>query len=111
VRVCGPALASKRVDRDGEQARVFVCLFYLDSVQFCAAFRSGSARQMLVGGLTTGKSILVRCTGMVRYFHTPALAHGVVVEIHIGALVEAVMWGVVDGWGEVVVHICEAVRC
>ena len=48
---------------------------------------------------------------MVRYFHTPILAHGVVVEVHIGALVEAVVWGVVAGWGEVVVHVCEAVRC
>ena len=30
---------------------------------------------------------------MVGYFYAPALAHGVVVEVDIGALVEAVMRG------------------
>jgi hypothetical protein len=35
-------LASKSIDRDGEEARVFVRLFYLDRVQVCVEARISS---------------------------------------------------------------------
>lgn len=46
---------------------------------------------------------------MVCYLDAPTLAHGIVVEIDIGALVEAVVRGVLCRRRDVVVHICEAV--
>jgi hypothetical protein len=46
---------------------------------------------------------------MVRYFYAPALAHRVVVEVDIGAFVEAMMRGVLRRRGDVVVDICEAI--
>jgi hypothetical protein len=46
---------------------------------------------------------------MVRYFYAPALAHRVVVEVDIGAFVEAMMRGVLRRRGDVVVNICEAI--
>ena len=47
---------------------------------------------------------------MVCDFYAPALAHRVVVEIDIGAFVEAVVWRVLGRRGYVVMHICEAVE-
>jgi hypothetical protein len=47
---------------------------------------------------------------VVRYFYAPALAHRVVVEIDIGAFVEAMMWGNLGRWGDVVMDICEAIH-
>ena len=46
---------------------------------------------------------------MVCYLDAPTLAHGIVVEIDIGTLVEAVVRGVLCRRRDVVVHICEAV--
>jgi hypothetical protein len=46
---------------------------------------------------------------MVGDFYAATLLHGVVVEIDIGAFVEAVVRGFVRGRGEVVVDVCEAV--
>lgn len=46
---------------------------------------------------------------MVCYLYASALAHGVVVEIDIRALVEAVVRGDLGWWGDVVVHIGEAI--
>jgi hypothetical protein len=45
---------------------------------------------------------------MVRYFYAPTLAHRVVVEVDIGAFVEAMMRRVMGRRGDVVVDICEA---
>lgn len=47
---------------------------------------------------------------MVCDFYAPALAHRVVVEIDIGAFVEAVVRGDLARWGDVVVYICEAIE-
>lgn len=58
---------------------------------------------------TTGKGILIRRACMVRNLYAPALAHRVVVEIDIGAFVEAVMRGSLARWGDVVMDVCEAV--
>lgn len=79
------------IDREGEQARVLVCLLNLDGVQL------------------TGKGILVGCARMVRYFYAPTLAHGIVVKVDIGAFVEAMMWGLLGRWGDVVMDVCKAV--
>ena len=46
---------------------------------------------------------------MVCYLYAPALAHRVVVEVDIGAFVEAVVWGCLAGRGDVVMYVCEAV--
>jgi hypothetical protein len=70
-----------------------------------------SAGQMLLvgGGLTARKRILLWCSRMVGDFNAAALLHGVVVEVDIGAFVEAVVRGFDGWWGEVVVDVCEAV--
>jgi hypothetical protein len=62
------------------------------------------------GGHTTGEGVLVGCASMVRYFYASALAHGVMVEVDIGAFVEAVMRGLLGRWGDVVMNVCEAVQ-
>lgn len=59
--------------------------------------------------LTTCKRVLIWGARMVCYFYTPGLAHGVMVEVDIRALVEAVMRGSLRGRGDVVVHVCKAV--
>ena len=60
--------------------------------------------------LTTSKGILIRCASMVRYFNTATLPYGVMVEVDIGAFVEAVVRGFLSRWGEVVVDVSEAVE-
>jgi len=47
---------------------------------------------------------------MVRDFYAPTLAHRVVVEVDIGALVEAVVRGNLGRRGDVVVDVCEAIH-
>jgi hypothetical protein len=48
---------------------------------------------------------------MIRDLYAAALAHRIVVEVDIGAFIEAVMWGILAGWGDVVVDIREPVEC
>ena len=55
--------------------------------------------------LTARKSILLRCSGMVGDFYAATLLQGVVVEVDIGAFVEAVVRGFVRGRREVVVDV------
>tara|TARA_R110002003_G_scaffold196_1_gene15254 strand:- start:1408 stop:1662 length:255 start_codon:yes stop_codon:yes gene_type:complete len=64
---------------------------------------------VLQEGLTTSKGVLLRCASMVRYLYAPGLPDRIVVEVDIGAFVEAVMWGLLGRRGEVVVDVCEAV--
>lgn len=44
---------------------------------------------------------------MIGYFYAAALAHGVVVEVDIGAFVESVMRGMLRRRGDVVMDICK----
>jgi hypothetical protein len=69
---------------------VLVCLLNLHCVQL------------------TGKGILVGCARMVCYFYAPTLAHGVVIEVDIGAFIEAMMRGILGRRGYVVMDIREA---
>jgi hypothetical protein len=46
---------------------------------------------------------------MVRYFDAATLPYGIMVEVNIGAFVEAVVRGFVSRWGEIIVDICKAV--
>lgn len=59
--------------------------------------------------LTTSKGILIRSTGVVRYLDAARLPNGIVVEVDIGALIEAMMRGSLGRWGDVVVNVCKAV--
>jgi hypothetical protein len=45
---------------------------------------------------------------MVRYLDATALPYWVVVEVDIGAFVEAVVRGLVSWWGEIVMDVCKA---
>jgi hypothetical protein len=69
-----------------------------------------SAGQILLAGgrLTARKCVLLWCSRMVGDFNAATLLHRVVVEVDIGAFVEAVVRGFDGGWGEVVVDVCEA---
>jgi hypothetical protein len=62
-----------------------------------------------MGTLTTSKGVLVRGTSVVRYLYATSLAYGVVVEVDIGALVETMMSWLLQGWGHVVMYVCEAI--
>lgn len=68
---------------------MFVALLDLNSVQL------------------TSECILGWGSGIVGNFYASSLAHGVVIKIDIGALVEAVMRGLLRWRGEVVVDICK----
>jgi hypothetical protein len=61
-------------------------------------------------GHTASKGVLVRRASMVGYFDAAALPYWVVVEVDIGAFVEAVVRGSLAWWGDVVVDVCEAAR-
>jgi hypothetical protein len=61
-------------------------------------------------GHTAGEGILVGCASMVRYLYAPTLAHGIMVEVDIGAFVETVMRGLLGRWGDVVMDVCEAIH-
>lgn len=58
--------------------------------------------------LTTGKGILGWSSWIVCNLYTSSLTHGVVIEVDIGALVEAVVRGLLGRRGEVVMDVCEA---
>lgn len=62
-----------------------------------------------LGTLTASKGILLWRAGVVGNLYTPALSYGVVVQVDIGALVEAVVRGLLGWRGDVVVDVCEAV--
>lgn len=102
------AVSPECINSQVEQARMLVCLLYLDGVQLCVTESAGVDTAVHHWLLTASKSILLWCTGMIRDLYTASLAHGVVVEIDVGALVEAMMWGVLSWRGKVVVDICEA---
>ena len=55
-----------------------------------------------------GEGILLRCPGMVGYFKLGVMGGGVVVDVQVAALAEAVVWWFTTGVGEVVVNIGEA---
>lgn len=61
--------------------------------------------------LTPSKGVLLRRPGMVRYLYPPTLPYGVVIQIYIGRLVEAMVRGFVGGRAEVVVDVREAAPC
>jgi hypothetical protein len=63
----------------------------------------------LIFQLTTSKCILGWRSSIVGNLDPPTLAHGVVVEIDIGALIKSVVRGLLGWWGEVVMDVCEAV--
>lgn len=52
---------------------------------------------------------MVGRAGRVGDLYAAALAYGIVVEVDIGAFVEAVVRGLLGWWGDVVVDVCEAV--
>lgn len=58
--------------------------------------------------LTASECILARCSRVVRDLYASTLAHRVVIKVDVGALIEAVMRGLVGGRREVVVDICKA---
>jgi hypothetical protein len=58
--------------------------------------------------LTASKGILIWCASVVCYLYPAALPYGIVVEVDIGAFVEAVVRGLLVWWGDVVVDVCEA---
>ncbi len=55
-----------------------------------------------------GESILLRCPGMVGYFKLGVMGGGVMVDVQVAALAEAVVWWFTAGVREVVVNIGEA---
>jgi len=55
-----------------------------------------------------GEGILLRCPGMVGYFELGLMGGGVVVDVQVAALAEAVVWRFTTGVGQVVVNIGEA---
>lgn len=61
------------------------------------------------GRLTASKGVLVRGARVVCNFYATRLADGVVVEVDIGALVEAVVGWLLRRRGHVVVDVGEAV--
>lgn len=68
---------------------MLVCLFNLYRVQLAS------------------KGILVGSARVVGDFYPASLVHRVVVEVDIGAFVEAMVWRDLGGWGNVVVNVCE----
>jgi hypothetical protein len=95
-----------RVNRHG---CLYVWLALTVSSSAWAAVSSQGMYDVLQEGLTTSKGVLLRCASMVRYLYAPGLPDRIVVEVDIGAFVEAVMWGLLGRRGEVVVDVCEAV--
>lgn len=85
-------LSTERVHCQSEQTWMFKALLYLDGVQ------------------CTSKCILGRGSSIVGNLDAPTLAHGVVVEIDIGALIKPVVRGLVGWRGKVVMDICEERR-
>ena len=63
-----------------------------------------------MAALTAGKGILVWCACMVGYLYPALLLHGVVVQVDIASLVEAVVRGRVGRRREVVVNVGEAAQ-
>jgi hypothetical protein len=59
---------------------------------------------------TASKGVLVRRARVIGYFDAAALPYRVVVEVDIGAFVEAVVRGPLAWWGDVVVDVGEAAR-
>jgi hypothetical protein len=47
---------------------------------------------------------------MVCYLYSAALLYRVVVEVDIGAFVEAMVRGLVGWWGEIVMNVCKAAQ-
>ena len=94
---------------------VYLCLRYLspESLVLRIVCTDCGIQKQFVGCRPwfqlTGKGILVGCARMVRYFYAPALAHGIVVKVDIGAFVEAMMWGLLGRWGDVVMDVCKAI--
>lgn len=69
----------------------------------------GGVEARQTGRLTASKGVLVRGAGVVRDLYATRLADGVVVEVDIGALVEAMVGWFLRRRGDVVVDVCEAV--
>jgi len=90
---------------------VLICVFNSDSIQLCITTDVSSARHgaCLALRLTTSKGILFWRASMVCYLYPTTLPYGIVVEVDIRALVEAMVRGFLSRWGDVVVDICEAV--
>lgn len=58
--------------------------------------------------LTASKGILVGGSSMISNFYPSLLLNRIVVEIDVGAFVEAVVRGFPRGSVKVIVHVCEA---
>jgi hypothetical protein len=99
---------AEAVDGQGEEARVLVRVLDADCVQLWYHWVSSSLPVAGTWLLTTREGILLRRPGVVRDFDAPALLDGVVVEVDIGALVEAVVRRLVSRRGEIVVDVCKA---
>lgn len=83
------ALAGEAVDGEGEEARVLVRVVDADRVELA------------------GEGILLWRARMVRDLDAARPPYGVVVEVDVGALVEAVVRRLLVGRGDVVVHVGE----
>jgi hypothetical protein len=59
--------------------------------------------------LTASKGILIWRARMVCYLYPAALPYGIVVEVDIGAFVEAMVRRLLGWWGDVIVDVGEAV--
>jgi hypothetical protein len=104
-------LASKAIDGESEEAGVLVCVFDPNRVQFYITTEVSSCSiytRHVLGGRTASKSILVRRASMIGYFDATSLPYWIVVEVDIGAFVEAVVRGLLGWWGNIVVDVCEA---
>jgi hypothetical protein len=62
-----------------------------------------------LGQLTTSKGILLWCASMVGNLDATRLSYRIVVQVHIGSLIEAMMWGLLGRRGNVVVDVREAI--
>jgi hypothetical protein len=90
---------------------VLVRVLNPDRVQLCITTEVSSCPVCIhVLGHTASKSVLVQRARMIGYFNAAALPYWVVVEVDIGAFVEAVVRGSLAGWGDIVVDVCEAAR-
>lgn len=90
---------------------MLICVLDADCVQLYTQPRSVNELEMCLRILTSSKGILVWCAGVVGYLYATTLPYGIVVQVDIGAFVEAVVWRLLGWWGDVVVDICEATIC
>jgi hypothetical protein len=103
------ALAAEAIDSQGEEAGMLVRVLYSDRLKLYTTNNVSSLLQTpWLGKHTASKGILVWCARVVCNFNATRLPYGVMVEVDIGAFVEAVVRGLLGRRGNVVVDVCKA---